>query len=63
MRIAGLRMVDFNGRSPDREQRGLRQVASILSLLPAGLGMAWLLIDKQRLTWHDRISKTFPTSA
>jgi uncharacterized RDD family membrane protein YckC len=61
MRFAGLRLVDFDGRSPDREQRGLRQVAGLLSLLSAGLGLVWALVDEENLTWHDHISKTFPT--
>ncbi|MBK5963584.1 RDD family protein [Thiocystis minor] len=29
---------------------------AILSLLPAGLGFWWSLIDRDRLTWHDRKS-------
>ncbi len=29
---------------------------SIISLLPAGLGFWWSLIDRDRLTWHDRKS-------
>jgi uncharacterized RDD family membrane protein YckC len=61
MRFAGLRLVDFDGRTPDREQRGMRQVAGILSLLSAGLGLVWALVDEESLTWHDHISKTFPT--
>jgi uncharacterized RDD family membrane protein YckC len=61
MRFAGLRLVDFDGRPPDREQRGLRQVAGLLSLLSAGLGLVWALVDEENLTWHDHISKTFPT--
>jgi uncharacterized RDD family membrane protein YckC len=61
MRFAGLRLVDFDGRRPDREQRGIRQVASLLSLLSAGLGLVWALVDEENLTWHDHISKTFPT--
>jgi uncharacterized RDD family membrane protein YckC len=61
-RFAGLRLVDFDGRPPNREQRGLRQAASLLSLLSAGLGLVWALIDEENLTWHDHISKTFPTS-
>jgi uncharacterized RDD family membrane protein YckC len=61
MRFAGLRLVDFDGRRPDREQRGLRQVASLLSLVAAGLGLVWALVDEESLTWHDHISKTFPT--
>ncbi len=62
MRFAGLRLVDFDGRRPDREQRGIRQVASVLSLLSAGLGLVWALVDEENLTWHDHISKTFPTT-
>ena len=61
MRFAGLRLVNFDGRSPDREQRGLRQVASLLSFLSVGLGLIWALVDEENLTWHDHISKTFPT--
>jgi uncharacterized RDD family membrane protein YckC len=63
MRFAGLRLVDFDGRRPDREQRGMRQVAALLSLLAAGLGLVWALVDEEKLTWHDHISKTFPTSS
>jgi uncharacterized RDD family membrane protein YckC len=61
MRFAGLRLVDFDGRTPDRDQRGIRQIASLLSLLSAGLGLVWALVDEENLTWHDHISKTFPT--
>lgn len=61
MRFAGLRLVDFDGRTPDRDQRGVRQVASLLSILSAGLGLVWALVDEEKLTWHDHISKTFPT--
>lgn len=61
MRSAGLRLVDFDGREPSREQRGLRQVAGLLSVLSAGLGLVWALVDEENLTWHDHISKTFPT--
>jgi len=62
MRFAGLHLVDFDGRRPDREQRGIRQVAGLLSLLSAGLGLVWALVDEENLTWHDHISKTFPTT-
>ncbi len=62
MRFAGLRLVDFDGRRPDREQRAIRQVASLLSFVSAGLGLVWALVDEENLTWHDHISKTFPTT-
>jgi uncharacterized RDD family membrane protein YckC len=61
MRFAGLRLVDFDGRPPEREQRTIRFAASMLSLVSAGLGLVWALVDEESLTWHDHISKTFPT--
>ena len=61
MRFAGLRLVDFDGKRPDRDQRAMRQVAGLLSLMAAGLGLVWALVDEESLTWHDHISKTFPT--
>jgi uncharacterized RDD family membrane protein YckC len=63
MRFAGLRLVDFDGRRPNREQRAIRAAAAILSLAAAGLGILWALVDEENLTWHDHISKTFPTPA
>jgi len=36
----------------------IRFFAALLSLLLAGLGFIWSLWDKDKLTWHDRISKT-----
>lgn len=36
----------------------IRFFAALLSVAPAGLGFLWSLWDKERLTWHDRISKT-----
>jgi len=61
MRFAGLRLVDFDGRRPEREQRTIRLAASLLSIVSAGLGLVWALVDEENLTWHDHISKTFPT--
>lgn len=61
MRVAGLQLVDFDGRRPKREQRILRQFAGSLSLAAAAVGLVWALVDEESLTWHDHISKTFPT--
>jgi uncharacterized RDD family membrane protein YckC len=61
MRFAGLRLVNFDGRLPDREQRMIRLGVSMLSLVSAGLGLVWALVDEENLTWHDHISKTFPS--
>ena len=36
----------------------IRFFASLLSWLPLGLGFLWSLWDKDKLTWHDRLSGT-----
>jgi uncharacterized RDD family membrane protein YckC len=62
MRFANLRLVNFDGKTPDRDQRLLRLGASVLSLASVGLGLMWALVDEEHLTWHDHISKTFPSA-
>jgi uncharacterized RDD family membrane protein YckC len=32
--------------------------AGVLSLLPAGLGWAWILVDRKKRAWHDALSST-----
>ena len=56
-----LRLLNFDGQSPDREQRAYRLVGGCVSLLAAGLGLIWALVDEESLTWHDHMSKTFPS--
>jgi len=56
-----LRLVNFDGQKPDREQRLYRLASGCLSLMAAGLGLLWALVDEESLTWHDHMSKTFPT--
>jgi uncharacterized RDD family membrane protein YckC len=57
----GLRLVNFEGDRPDREQRIYRILGSVLGFLSAGLGLIWPLGDEEQLTWHDHISRTFPS--
>ena len=61
MRWSHLRLVNFDGRRPSREQRLQRMASGCLSLMAAGLGLLWSLVDEETLTWHDHMSKTFPT--
>jgi uncharacterized RDD family membrane protein YckC len=35
-----------------------RLAAAIVSLLPAGLGWLWILVDPGKRAWHDRLSGT-----
>jgi uncharacterized RDD family membrane protein YckC len=32
--------------------------AGVLSLLPLGLGWLWIIVDRDRRAWHDRLSAT-----
>ena len=61
MRWAHLRLVDFDGVAPDRDRRLYRVASGWLSVMAAGLGLLWALVDEESLTWHDHISRTFPT--
>lgn len=61
LQLAGLRLLNVDGRVPGRRARFLRLAGGVVSLLPAGLGLLWSLFDEERLAWHDHISGTFPT--
>jgi uncharacterized RDD family membrane protein YckC len=56
-----LRLVNFDGQTPTRSQRFSRTASGFLSLMAGGIGLLWALVDEETLTWHDHISKTFPT--
>jgi uncharacterized RDD family membrane protein YckC len=60
---ARLRLVNFDGLRPTRSQRLARAASGFLSLMAGGIGLLWGLVDEETLTWHDHISKTFPTPA
>jgi uncharacterized RDD family membrane protein YckC len=32
--------------------------AAVLSILPCGLGFLWILFDREKRAWHDRLSHT-----
>ena len=61
MRWAGLRLVTFDGDEPTVQDRFMRVAWGVFSALPLGLGLLWALVDQERLTWHDLLSKTFPS--
>jgi uncharacterized RDD family membrane protein YckC len=61
VRWTGLRVVDFDGRSPSRKHRWYRLLGGFVGAVAAGIGLLWAVVDEERLTWHDHISKTFPT--
>ena len=61
MHWSGLRLLNFDGRRPTRRERLCRTAGACVSVIGVGIGFAWALFDEERLTWHDYISKTFPS--
>lgn len=53
-----LRLVRADGGPPRLPDSLLRLACASLSLAPAGLGLLWVLIDRDGLAWHDRWSRT-----
>lgn len=58
MRPWRLQVTTPDGTPPTRRQLWLRYSVGTVSLLLGGLGLWWALIDRQRLSWHDRASGT-----
>jgi uncharacterized RDD family membrane protein YckC len=61
MRWTHLRLITFDGFSPDRWQRAARLAGTCLSLFSV-LGILWSMADEEGLGWQDHISRTFPTA-
>lgn len=60
MRLAHLRLTNFDGSPVSRSRRRWRVLASYLSALSLGLGYLWGLLDEDALCWHDRMTHTLP---
>jgi len=60
MKWARLSLRTFGGRKLTLDERCGRLGALVLSLLPVGLGVAWAIFDDEHLSWHDRLSGTYP---
>ncbi|MDQ6708606.1 MAG: RDD family protein, partial [Acidobacteriota bacterium] len=56
-----LRLINFDGFPPDARSRALRMAGGWLSFCSGTIGLWWALVDEENLTWHDHMSKTFPT--
>lgn len=58
MRAWRLRVVRNDGTALNFKDALLRYLAAILSGAVFGLGFLWVLVDRDGLAWHDRISRT-----
>jgi len=61
MQMTELELVTFDGFPVDRRARAARVAATWLSFCAGGIGVLWATADEEKLSWHDHISKTFPT--
>lgn len=58
LRTWKLRLVTRDGSSVTWTQATQRFVLALLSWLCLGLGFLWVLVDREKLAWHDRLSGT-----
>jgi uncharacterized RDD family membrane protein YckC len=58
MRAWKLRLVAADGQPPGWGRALLRFATALLSWAALGLGFLWVLVDRERLAWHDRLSGT-----
>jgi uncharacterized RDD family membrane protein YckC len=61
MRWTHLRLITFDGFTPDYRQRVYRLAGTCLSIFSV-LGILWSVADEEGLGWQDHISRTFPTA-
>ncbi len=58
MRAWQLRVVGADGASVTWRSAVIRFFSAMLSWAALGLGFWWVLIDRQKLAWHDHLSGT-----
>ena len=58
MQSWGLQLETKEGGKPGFLRASGRFLAGIISLLPIGLGFFWQALDRDGLSWHDRLSGT-----
>jgi uncharacterized RDD family membrane protein YckC len=58
-RICGIKVIDFNTGGPIGYGRAfVRWIMKIVSGIPIYLGYLWMLWDKEKQTWHDKVSNS-----
>src|SRR5919205_1766099 len=65
-KLMSIRVIDFSAGGPIGYGRAfVRWIARILSGIVCLLGYLWMLWDKEKQTWHDKLATTVvvPTSA
>lgn len=58
-KVLSIRVIDFGTGGPIGYGKATgRYFARILSTIPLGLGYFWMLWDKEKQTWHDKLAGT-----
>ena len=61
MRAWRIRLAGRGGEPVTWSLALLRFLGAAVSLACAGAGYLWVLVDRERMTWHDRLSATVLT--
>ncbi len=57
--VAGLRVIDTDGRNPGVAVAIPREmIGRFVATITLGIGLAWSVLDPQRQGWHDKIAGT-----
>ena len=59
MQFARIGLCTFADENPSRAAMRRRLLAQAVAICPLGLGVLWVLLDDDRLGWHDRISRMY----
>ena len=60
MRAWRIRLIREDGNNIRWLDALIRFLWAIAAWTPCGLGFIWLLVDRNKLTWYDRLSRTRP---
>jgi len=63
MMLRNLQVTSFSGEPPTPRQMLLRSMGYMLSAGTFFLGFLWSMWDEDQLTWHDRLSRTYLSTA
>ncbi len=58
-RLVGLRIVDSQGRVPGLIKGFVRTLVEGVACFVLFLGHFWMLWDKDKQTWHDKLARTY----
>jgi uncharacterized RDD family membrane protein YckC len=58
-KLMGIKVVDENGNKLTLQHSVQRNISNMLSYFVVFLGFIWVMIDKNKQGWHDKMNGTF----